>query len=263
MGAVASPSRGTERADSSPAPTTLVPARLTALDLGAQVRDGTLDERLVFVDGVLEAAPVRCGSLSEARQARDGPCVELSVAGLGLPVWAGAAVLPWRGLPPPGAWIVTVARAGGLVYLGSLVPDAAVLDDVAELDRRLTTGALADPPGTLFQLTSWLVARPTSPCVQHVPAGSSACPIPGPFLAADEPLAGGILASARGAPVDLAHPVIDVGPDPVTAPGTFLLTPPDGCDLLDPAALDGCPPGAPWVVVARYEPSRSVRVQVP
>jgi hypothetical protein len=54
--------------------------------------------------------------------------------------------------------------------------------------------------------------------------------------------------------------VVDVDPDAVVTPGLFLLTPPATCDL-DEASPDCLE--VDWTVVARYDPSRSVRVLVP
>jgi hypothetical protein len=52
--------------------------------------------------------------------------------------------------------------------------------------------------------------------------------------------------------VDASKPVIE---------GTFLVTLPAACDPAD--AIATCDPAPRWLVVARYEPTRSIRVLVP
>jgi hypothetical protein len=233
-----------------------LPPRLSREDLRDRVVDGSADGQLVFVDGVLEVTPVRCQSLAQSRSR----CVDLSIPGIGLPVWAGASALPWRGDPPPGAWLVTVARAGGLVYLGSLLPEPDVPAAIGTLTRRLLAAELADPPGTLFQVDSWLVPAPSTTCYRPgVPA--TPCPTRAPFLAADRPQPDGTLRSERGAAVALASPPVDVDAGDRVVGGRFLVTLPPPCDPADAAAT--CDPSPRWLVVARYDPSRSIRVLVP
>jgi hypothetical protein len=221
------------------------------------VAGGSLFGRLVFIDGTLAVTRVPCPAPGDGR---GGPCVLLSVPGLGLPVLPEAEALPWRGEPPAGAWIVAVARDGRLGYLGSLVPDRPAADDATELTARLLGEGLRSP-GSLLELQGWLVADPVRPWA--TPAGPDATPGPTapPFLAADEPRADGTLVSNRGGDVELAEPVIDVDPGDALTGGTFLVAPPAECDLRDPGA--GCRADMRWTVVARYDPARSVRVLVP
>lgn len=247
---------------SAPAPTVVepgvfgTPPRLARDELRDGVVDGVIDDRLVFVDGILLVTPVRCQSPAQGSRG----CVDLEIPGIGLPVWAGSDAIPWRGDPPLGAWIVAVARAGGLVYLGSLVPDPSVPDAVDGLSRRLFAGELADPPRTLFEVDGWLVVNPPQPCFRP---GVSATPCPPsvPFLAAEEPGPDGVLRSSRGGFVDLAPAVVDVDPSAVVTPGRFLVTLPAACDAADPVGTcDGEPR---WRVVARFAPEHSVRVLAP
>jgi hypothetical protein len=233
-----------------------VPPRLSRTDLGERVRDGSLDGRLVFVDGVLQATEVAC---EPPWDGGGGPCQELSVPGLGLEVRPEPVAMPWRGLPPPGAWIVTVARNGRLGYLGSLVPERVMAGDAEELVVRLIQGDVA-PRGSLFQVDGWLIVTPNATCRRPDASRTTPCPLVPPFLAADPPSAFGIRSSNRGAAVDLAASVVDVDPDEVMTPGVFLLAPPEACDLGE--ASDACL-DLDWTLVARYEPARSVRVLVP
>ncbi len=190
---------------------------------------GLIDEQLVFVDGDLRITPVRCQSPAQGSVG----CVELEIPGIGLPVWAGGDAIPWRGDPPPGAWIVTVARSRGLVYLGSLVPDPAVPNALDGLTRRLFAGELAEPPRTLFEVDGWLVVNPPSPCYRPG-VSATPCPLPVPFLAAEEPDADGVLRSSRGGLVDLAPAVVDVDPSAVVTRGRYLVMLPAACDATDP-----------------------------
>lgn len=235
-----SASAGSPGASSRLAPVGAVPPRLSPVDLAARVRDGSLEGRLVFVDGEIRATPVDCGRSPEPSGAE---CFSIHIPGLGVPLELAPSAMPWDD-PPPGSWLVTAARAGALVYLGALKPDDDAPDDASELTRRLLGGERPPLAGSLFQVTSWLVASPAPP-----------------FLAADEPLRDGTLRSDRGAEVTIEEPVIDVDPLAVVTPGPFLLATPGDC--LPSAAWATCLGDQRWVVVARYEPSRSVRVQVP
>lgn len=216
--------------------------RLSRDTLAAAVRDGSLDGRLVFVDGVLDATPVRCQRLGQG----SGGCVDLAIPGLGLSVRQGDGTIPWRAGPPPGAWLVTVARAGGLVYLGSLVPRP---DGLRMPVAAVATDSMPDSEGTLFEADGFLVLNPVHPCFRP-DAAATPCPTTPPFLARDEPLAEGTLVSDAGAVVSLAPSAPEVDPATVVTPGTFL--------------VQRWPGGAGGVqVVARYVPSRAVRVLVP
>ncbi len=233
--------------------------RISAPHLVQAVSDGTLEGRLVFIDGDLSTSPAPCA----ASQRWKGGCVTLAVKGLGLPVRPGPEEVPWRGDPAPGSWLVTVVRGDGLVYLGSLVPtpDGAVPIDV--LTRRLLAKALDEPPRTVFEVSGWLVVNAVHSCVTRDPAATP-CPAPAPFVAEDEPLADGALRSPRGGTVDLAAPLIDVDANAVVTHGTFLVQLPQH-GRCDPSVRStACPEaGVRWLVVARYEPARAVRVLVP
>lgn len=243
----------------SPAPGRVLagtPPRLSREALAAAVRDGSLDGRLVFVDAAMRVTPAPCeGATRDA-----GGCVDLEIPGIGVPVRAGEPAIPWRGDPAPGAWLVTVARAGGLVYLGSLVPERDVPDSVGQLTRRLLAAELAEPPRTLFEVEGWLVVNPVRSCYRRDP-DATPCPTSPPYLAADEPLADGILRSERGGTVSLASPVIGVDQTEVVTRGTFLVALPERCDPA--AARETCEEDLHWLLVARYEPARSVRALVP
>jgi hypothetical protein len=255
-GAAAEPSTAAVTG-STPDPSAILadsPPRLSREELAAAVRDGSLEGRLVFVEGVMRATAMPCASQAPASRG----CVRLEIPGIGVPVRPGEIDVPvrpgefdtpWPGEPPPDAWLVTVARDGGLVYLGSLVPSE---DGVRTIDRIVEGFGPRGRDwvdGTLFEVDGYLVVDPIHPCRQ---TGRSAtpCPAPSPFLAYDEPLPDGILVSDEGAVVELSASMPEIDPDAVVTMGRFLLAPP----------VDD---GKPWRVVARYEPSRAVRVVVP
>jgi hypothetical protein len=235
-------------------PPDAVPPRLKVADLTAAVGNGSLDGRLVFIDGTLTVDKVPC---EPPGGGRGRPCVELAVPGLGIEVRPEPVAMPWRGIPPAGAWIVTVARDGRLGYLGSLLPSRVTANDATELVARLLNGDLPSR-GSLFQLDGFLVANSSEPCERPDPSPTTPCPAP--FLAAEEPSEEGVPRSNRGADVELPASVVDIDPGDIVTPGTFLLTPPEACDLAE--ATEACA-DQNWTVVARYEPARSVRVLVP
>ena len=98
-------------------------------------------------------------------------------------------------------------------------------------------------------MDGYLVVDPVHACRRAV-AGATPCPAPPPFLAYDDAPRGRDLVSDAGAVVELSASMPEVDPEAVVTAGTFLLAPP-------------ADEGAPWRVVARYEPSRAVRVLAP
>ena len=161
---------------------------------------------------------------------------------------AGRVDTPWPGEPPPDAWLVTVARDGGLVYLGSLVPVEDGPSTIDEIVEGFGPRGRDWTDGTLFEVDGYLVVNPVHPCRRAV-AGATPCPAPSPFLSYDAPVADGILVS-DAAPSWSSRRPCRRSTRTRSSPRAFLLAPP---------ADDG----APWRVVARYEPSRAVRVLVP
>lgn len=221
------------------------PPRLSREDLAAAVRDGSLDGRLVFVEGVMRATRVPCEGEPEASLG----CVDLEIPGIGVPVRPGEISTPWPGEPPLDAWLVTVARDGGLVYLGSLVPSEDGLRTIDGIVEGFGPRGRDWTDGTLFEVDGYLVSNPVHGCVTEA-SDATPCPAPSPFLAYDEPLADGVLTSDAGAVVELSASMPGIDTDVVVTAGTFLLAPPDEDEGL-------------WRVVARYEPARAVRVLVP
>ena len=145
---------------------------------------------------------------------------------------------PWPGEPPPDGWLVTVARDGGLVYLGSLVPAEDGPRTIEEIVASFGPRGRDWLDGTLFEVGGYLVVNPVRPCRQAA-TGATPCPAPSPFLAADEPGADGILVSDAGAVVE-----VTCRPCPTSTRGAIVTA---GRFLLAPPAHDG----APWRVVAR------------
>jgi hypothetical protein len=220
-------------------PTTLaIPARVRPADLAGAVHDGSLDGRLVFVDGSMEVTPVRCGSLKEGWHG----CVDLAVAGLNVPLWTGDSVRPWPGDPPAGAWLVTVARTGGLVYLGALLPDPERVAGITALEAKLDTRGHPDTgPADLFEVEGSLVPLPRRSCPEGCQAAS---PILVDKLASVSEL---MSTSGISVEVDAGTPEVDV--DAAVVQGTFLVA--------RAADRDG------WRIVARYDPAQSFRVLAP
>ena len=160
------------------------------------------------------------------------------------------AAVPWRGDPPDGAWLVTAPRGGALVYLGSLRPEEDIPDDASILDARLLGGDLPPLSGSLFQVTGWLVTRTAVPFLDAVP---------------DRALGRTSHSRRVGAPgrgeVTIEDPVIDVDPEDAVSAGHVPARP---AGRVRPGRCLGDLRGdQPLGVVARYEPGRSVRVQVP
>ena len=103
--------------------------------------------------------------------------------------------------------------------------------------------------GTLFEVDGYLVVNPVHPCRRAV-AGATPCPAPPPFLAYDEPLADGMLVS-------------DAAPSWSSRRPCRRSTRTRSSPRARSSSRRPSDDGAPWRVVARYEPSRAVRVLVP
>jgi hypothetical protein len=215
------------------------PERLRADQVLAGVRDGSLDGWIVYADAHLTGSCAQGGG--------DVCTPGIAVAGLPLPVDVDAPARAYAGDPPRGAALVLGVHGQRLEYLGSLIvrPGGSPTIDVLTAD--VPTGVAGDRQ-TLWDAAGWLVVNPIHECNRDPSA--TPCPVPPPFLAADEPLDNGILVSGRGEEVALAPSMWGVDPplDTVTS-GPFLVRP----------AADR----AGWEVVARYDPSRSVRVVIP
>jgi len=214
------------------------PARLHPAALAAAVRDGSLDNRLVFVDGDLRVESVDCDNLATVRLG----CIQLTIPGLGLPVRAAEPRLAWMPVPLD-AWLVTVARGRALVYLGSLVPDRQLPSSLRDLEQRLIDGpghgTKDRRDGTLFETNGTLLTGAPPPC-------TGACPSERPTLAAPLLVGDGV---GTETVVDVPANTPDVDLRAQWLGGPFLVTRGRA--------------GAGWQVVARYVPSRAVRVQVP
>ena len=134
-----------------------------------------------------------------------------------------------------------VVRAGGLVYLGSLLPDRDVPASIPDLDRQLAGVGRDAQPGSLFQANGTLVTNIPSPC-------NDLCPPPPPYFADGRNWSNPALPET-GTVVDVVKNAPEIPLDTERFDGTFLL----GRDR----------DGTGWQVVARYVPANAVRVQVP
>ena len=235
--AVKTPAIPTIGPSTGPVEAQTIPARVRPSDLATALHEGTLDGRLVFVDGSMVSTPTGCRNLAEIGTG----CISLKVPGLGVAIWAGTTVRPWPGDPPAGAWLVTVVRPGGLAYLGSLLPDRERVAGITALEAKLTASETVAAAGALFEVDGSLVPLPRQSC----PEG---CPGAEPFLVDKLATVGELLSSSgRTVVVDPGTPEVDS--NAVVVQGTFLVGRTKG--------------GDGWRIVARYLPDESVRVLAP
>lgn len=222
----------------TPTPPLALAARLKASELVANVLDGSLDEWLVYADATVRAPCQPVG-------ARGCPAAELTIQGLGLDV-VPDPISPADPVVPAGALIVLRVRGYQLEYLGSLRTHR-VAPSIATLNEEVRSQPAGAVPPTLRDAGGWLIVHPV--CFF---AASPAPPCDAaPFLAEDQPLADGTRRSDAGAGVALAPDIWGVDPQRDTvSPGPFLVRQLAG----DPSS---------WEVVARYEPTKSVRVVIP
>ena len=211
----------------TPTPGLSLPARLDASELVADVLDGTLDEWIVYADAKLRGSP------------------ELAIEGLALEVVPNPNG-PASTVVPAGAVLVLRVRGHQLEFLGSLLTHP-VSPSIAILKEELTSVSPVAVQPTLRDAGGWLIVHPA--CFF---AASPAPPCDAaPFLAEDQPLPDGTRRTDDGATVALAPDIWGVDPQRDTvSPGPFLVRP----LAADPST---------WEVVARYEPTKSVRVVIP
>ncbi|HEY3336463.1 MAG TPA: hypothetical protein VGK16_14615 [Candidatus Limnocylindrales bacterium] len=223
---------------SSPTPPLALPARLKASELVADVLDGSLDEWLVYADAALQAS---CGPVG----AQGCPADALTVHGLGLDVIPNPGS-PADAVAPAGTLLVLRVRGRQLEYLGSLVTHR-VAPSIATLNDEVSAQAVGALAPTLRDAGGWLIVHPA--CFF---AASPAPPCDtAPFLAEDQPLPDGTRRSDAGATVALAPDIWGVDPlRDTVSPGPFLVR-----QVADSPSS--------WEVVARYEPTKSVRVVIP
>jgi hypothetical protein len=249
-------------ADMTPAPpTATMTPPLTTLGAGVlvrAVRNGSLNGRLVIVQGDLEVIELPCDRPPSTSSA----CVVLSIRNLDLPVEAGAVALPWHETPVQGDWLVTVVESGRLRYLGSLAASAYEPGTLDQLTLHLLARDLDEPPRTLFVADGWLIVNPPHTCYRRAP-GATPCPTPAPFLAGDKPFADGVPRGSRGAPVDLVSPA-GVDPAATVTEGPFLVTLPAAAACRPGSVAPGCAEGTVrWALAARYDPRSALLVAVP
>ncbi len=200
----------------SPAPSSSVPVislpvlggTLTADELRTRLADGSLDGRLVVIDGQLQLNGRACG----LRIA----CAIPFINGLGdvqIDTDTEARVALQHAIPPPGP-LVFVVHDGVLRYLG---PQPADVDHPISVNQLLDTRipSLVDPSSQVHQLTDdlrlvsgWLVIGGPNSCSTRAPS-SGPCIGPSPWLTDDRPSDDGTLN-----PGDTAGTAVSLMADP-------------------------------------------------
>ena len=229
----------TTDAQPSPPASREVSPRLRAGELAEAVRSGSLEQHA----GVCRR--------DAGRRLRRGlpPCADptLAVEGLALdvvPGTLGTAV----GIPLPGSVLVLEVHGSGLVYRGALI----VQSNGTPRYEVLAGGSAARPPdpSALTDVAGWLMLD--GPCTSP-PSAFLPCPRLS-MLADKQPKPTGHRRADAGPAVAVplgAWGIDDAGSSIVEGP--FLVRPTRPRATTTPA----------WEIVARYDPSRSVRVVIP
>lgn len=218
-------------------------ARIDRQSLVTRVLDGSLDGWLVYADAELR---LDCPTGTGAR------CSALPPRIVGLPLRRAAGDAPDHRLDPvpSGAVMVLRVAGAGFEYEGALIADPDGSPTLSTLEAKRRAAPEPDAATPLRDASGWLVRA--GPCLIP-PSAFEPCPRR-PFLAEDEPLPNADPSTNAGEFVEVAADAWGIDPpfDPVLV-GPFLVR------RLTPARADD--PG--WEVVARYDPSRSVRVVIP
>ena len=238
--------------------------RLSAARLVLGIADGSLDGRLVLIDGSLRLVPQPCPSPTTAAS-----CALPSIIGLeGVPVaWdreilvsvtaaSGDGTVP--GLVRAGTLVAT-PHDRGLVLLGYLAGDVERPLPFADLVSQFLYSR-ADPLA-LHPVSGWLIVDATRGCLRTPDA--SPCPALPPRITDLEPTAEGFNRSGTEVEVAVSNPASGIDPRQVVTPGPFLVR--LGIGRLVCPENTGCAgrPAWGWTVVARYDPGAAVLVEIP
>jgi hypothetical protein len=236
---IETPVAPTATTPSPSASTEFAPLRLRAAELVDAVRAGLFEHALVFADARLT---VDCGDAHE-------PCADptLAVEGLALdvvPGTLGTAV----GIPLPRSLLVLEVEGTRLVYRGALI----VQSNGTPRYEVLAGGSAARPPdpSALTDVAGWLVLD--GPCLGP---GNGPLPCARRALLVDQEPTSSDARSADAGPT-VSVPVGAWGIDDAASavvPGPFLVRNNASTADDEPA----------WQIVARYDPSRSVRLVIP
>jgi hypothetical protein len=242
--AIAPSERTAPASDTPPRPSgsfVVTPPRLRAGELAEAVVTGSLDNTMVYADATLE---IDCGG-------KVPPCPEprLAVDGLALDVLPGTFGTP-IGTPLPRSVLVLQVRGSALVYRGALI----VQSSGTPRYEVLAGGSAARPPdpSALTDVAGWLMLD--GPCTSP-PSAFQPCPRLA-MLADERPTPTGHRRADAAPPIAVprgAWGIDDAGSSIVEGP--FLVRPNPS------SASDDDAPA--WQIVARYDPSRSVRVVIP
>ena len=220
-----------------------VAARLDRKALVTGVLDGSLDGWLVYADAEVRTD---CPTGTGAR------CSALPPRIAGLPLTAAAGNVPDGRLDPvprQGVLVLRVAGAG-FQYVGTLIAHPGGSPTLATLAAEELATPTADGQPTLRDAAGWLVVA--GPCLEP-PSAFLPCPRRS-FLADDEPKPTGGLRTEAGTFVAVADDAWGIHPPfGAVIGGPFLVRP----------LAPGSPDDPDWEIVARYDPSRSVRVVIP
>jgi hypothetical protein len=229
-------------AESAGAAPTLA-ARVDRQTLVTRVLDGSLEGWLVYADAEIR---LDCPTGTGAR------CSALPPRIVGLPLRRPAGDTPDRRLEPVPAGAVMVLRVAGagFDYEGALIADPDGSPTLSTLEAEVGAAQEPEAATTLRDASGWLVRA--GPCLIP-PSAFEPCPRQ-PFLAEVPPLATADPSTTAGEFVEVALGAWGINPpfDPILA-GPFLVR------RLQPVKGDG----PAWEIVARYDPSRSVRVVIP
>jgi hypothetical protein len=231
---------------------------MTAAQLRAALADGSLDGRLVLVEGKLQVVPMPCPSPA-------GPgCFGITVPGLDGVSMTWDVPLTQQDVTSMQGTLTFVVDRSTLGFIGHV--DGDVTRPISPLALATTTtdhGSYG-----LVAVSGWLLVNGIHSCPM-LGVGATPCPGPGPVLTDSEPTAEGMATSDVQVQVTIASPALHVHPAATRTPGPFLLRTTwlgtrcaDGLASPAPACLGGLFPNRQ--LIARYDPASVIQVvQIP
>ena len=226
-------------------------------ELNSRLADGSLDGRIVVIEGELTGMFEPCPSVYG--------CFALVLPGgsvVSIDADPTTSAELERRLPGPGE-LVFAASHGVLNYLG---PEPADVDHPISVAQLMTFPQTPD----LMLVSGWLVTAGPMFCALIEPGGTP-CPSAAPWLTDDHPARDGALASGQGIAVSLLETPVPVEPDTLVTEGPFLVRGNgSSCAPLSGAQPAGgqpaaCPllPRILWEIVGLLGPSSPQRSPLP